>query len=846
MDIGAGITFGNGVGITKQPTLYFFGTLGGSGTESSNNLVVDSSGNIIICGNTDSGVLLAKYDSNGSLQWQKLFNPGMFSNGGAQGGLAIDNSGNIYLGTNYSFQNSTPILIKLDSSGTVLWGQRIQYDQNGAWIAIAIYSSGNPVATGYAMVINGQNYAPKWAITKYPSAGGAPTWWKRFGDLTTNTVVGRGIVLDSSDNVYVTGYGDYSGINNLYVAKFNSSGAVQWQQRLYTSTPTLGYAIALDTSGNVYVTGVLNISSVCCPWVTDDNLIIAKYNNSGTLQWQRSLSTGGVTMESGYGIAVDSSGNVYVTGSTSTSNVAGSSDMIIAKYDTSGTIQWQRLLTGISGNDLGQAIKIANSSDGTPIIYVSGYVGAAGNSDALVAKLPVDGSGLGTFTLGSYTLTYSVATFTSATTTLTSATSTLPVASTSYGSDSFGGSTATATFTSSTALFVPAVPGAPTVGTATATSDTTATVTFTAPANNGYSTITSYTATSSPAGGTGTLSQAGSGTINVTGLTGSTSYTFTVTATNSIGTSSPSAASNSVTTSPTPVNYKAIFGYGSTTTSTTGGVSITNLVSNTGVVATDTTGVGTARTGPGAAGYGSTGRAIFAYGCSSDGGTPLTFYNQVTNTGVMGNDTSAAGTARFWLPAASYGTDKAILAYGYYSGQHTGISNLISNTGVIATDSSYVGTGRSQLAAAGYGTDKAIFGYGYTGSSQVSVTNLVSNTGVVASDTTGVGTGRSNLGAAGYGTDKAIFGYGYSTTNTTITNLVSNTGVVATDSSAGGTARRGVAAARYGTDTAIFGYGLTSSAVSMTNLVTNIGSIGGDGGSVGTARQQLAAASYGT
>ena len=97
-------------------------------------------------------------------------------------------------------------------------------------------------------------------------------------------------------------------------------------------------------------------------------------------------------------------------------------------------------------------------------------------------------------------------------------------------------------------LWPPLVPGAPTIGTATQTGSTTATVVFTAPVGNGGSVITSYTATSSPSGGTGTLSQAGSGTITVTGLTEGTSYTFTVTATNAIGTSAASAASNSITT----------------------------------------------------------------------------------------------------------------------------------------------------------------------------------------------------------------------------------------------------------------------------------------------------------
>ena len=89
-------------------------------------------------------------------------------------------------------------------------------------------------------------------------------------------------------------------------------------------------------------------------------------------------------------------------------------------------------------------------------------------------------------------------------------------------------------------------PDAPTIGTAVA-ADAQATVSFTAPSSDGGSAITSYTATSNPGGITGTLSQAGSGDIIVSGLTNGTAYTFTVTATNAIGTSLASAASSSIT-----------------------------------------------------------------------------------------------------------------------------------------------------------------------------------------------------------------------------------------------------------------------------------------------------------
>ena len=283
---------------------------------------------------------------------------------------------------------------------------------------------------------------------------------------------------------------------------------------------------------------------------------------------------------------------------------------------------------------------------------------------------------------------------------------------------------------------------------------------------------------------------------------------------------------------PSKGNQEGIFGFG-----TTGSiVSMTNLVSDAGVVATDVTGVGTARRYLAACEYGGD-KAIFSCGSSAD-------TNLVSNVGVVAADVTMVGTSRTQLAACSYGDDKGIFAYGYASG-FLSLSNLVSNSGVVAADVTGVGQARRYLAACEYGGDKGIFGYGVNGSpgQQFSMTNLVTNVGVVGTDVTGVGTAHQQLAACGYGYDKGIFGYGTSPV-TAITNLVSNVGVVSTDTTGVGTARSRIAATQYAGDKGIFGYGDTGSVSSLTNLVSNSGVVATDTAGVGSARSDLAGCSF--
>ena len=289
-----------------------------------------------------------------------------------------------------------------------------------------------------------------------------------------------------------------------------------------------------------------------------------------------------------------------------------------------------------------------------------------------------------------------------------------------------------------------------------------------------------------------------------------------------------------------PPTQKAIFAFGFVNAGSETNVS--NLVSSNGTVGNDVTGVGTARTYFCGASYGSD-KGIMAFGGALTGANKTGVSNLISNQGVVASDTSAVGTARLNPGAAGFGTTgQAIFAYGSSASGNSTIVNFISNSGVVASDSSGAGTARNNPEGARYGVGLAIMAYGDTGSN-TNISNKISSSGVIASDTSGVGTARTGLGGTSYGGDKAIFAYGTGDTN--ISNLVSNTGVVSSDVSGVGTARNNVAGTNYGGDLGLFGYGLSGSTnQNMTNKVSNQGVVASDTTGVGTARVMPSACGY--
>ena len=275
-------------------------------------------------------------------------------------------------------------------------------------------------------------------------------------------------------------------------------------------------------------------------------------------------------------------------------------------------------------------------------------------------------------------------------------------------------------------------------------------------------------------------------------------------------------------------------------------VNMSNLVSASGVVKSDTTGVGTARNRLAGVQYGGD-KGIFGFGSSASARVGLS--NLVSNVGVIASDTSAVGTARSGLAGVEYGTGgTAVFAYGYDTG-YNAKRNLVNSSGVIASDATVAGgTGRNGTQGARYGTGLGIIAYGDTDSGQLSVSNLVNTSGAVSADVSGVGTTSYGKACAEYGGDKAFFAFGFTSGGSVlnIKNLVSNSGTVAADATGVGSARGFPTAASLGSrQTAIVAYGTTGSNVSISNLVNSSGVVASDTTGVGTARKELGATEFG-
>jgi hypothetical protein len=384
---------------------------GTSSNDLSEGVAIDSNGYIYVCGHSNGNidgianvggfdVFLKKFDSAGNWIWTKTLASVEDEHAS---GIALDADGFIYvtgdtqgdLSGNINNGGANAFIAKYDSSGNMLWTKLSGAISGEFGQGIAVDANANVYMTGStdenANPFN-QGNADVF-VNKY-NAAGILQWRRVFGSTAGDFAYG--IAVDGNGNVLITGHtgGDLNGNINAggadaFIVKYSSAGVLLWTRTLGTSGDELARGIAVDESGNAYITGYTNGNLGGNPYQGAGDAFIAKYDGSGALQWSKLIGSSG--QEFGYAIKADNDGSVYVTGSTEgnldgNSN-AGLADVFLVKYDSSGTRRWTTTV-GSSEFERGAALDVRNG-----IIYITGETAGSfsgytnlGSSDVFLLK----------------------------------------------------------------------------------------------------------------------------------------------------------------------------------------------------------------------------------------------------------------------------------------------------------------------------------------------------------------------------------------------------------------------------------------------------------------------------
>ena len=329
-------------------------------------LAITSSGDVYITGaitnNTTTlapELIIRKYNSSGSQQFSTTYSGAGYGCVGKD--IVVDGSGNSYItgaGYNSGF-NADILTIAFGSTGTQIWTDLFDNNSlNDGGVKIGFRS--NKVTVTGAVTQSTNNY--KIATLTFTASTGVRSETITLGSTMTSSVeIVTGMTTDASGNTYICGATEVSGQGfNMYVAKLTSSLTIAWQQT-YNGVSNLddqAKGIQVDGSGNVYITGYSTSSTL------GKEIRTIKYNSSGTLQWNNVINSTGNNPDQAFDMEMDASSNIYVCGYKT--NTANNSDYYTIKYNSSGTTIWDKLTDGFSAND--RATNIALDSLNNVII----------------------------------------------------------------------------------------------------------------------------------------------------------------------------------------------------------------------------------------------------------------------------------------------------------------------------------------------------------------------------------------------------------------------------------------------------------------------------------------------
>jgi uncharacterized delta-60 repeat protein len=381
----------------------YLNTWGGTSSDLARAVATDSSGNVYVAGYTQSTGLtagsndqsLVKYDSSGVEQWSKTWGGTGFDE--AYGIDVDDNNGDIYIvggsnSTGFTAGNSDQTLVKFNSSGVEQWTKTWGGNGNDIAYAVKVDSSSNIYVVGNGDSTGLTAGGLDQTLVKYNSSG-VEQWSKTWGGTGSDSA--WALELDDVGNIYVSGetnsIGFTAGGIDQTLVKYDSTGVEQWTKTWGGNGTDAGYGVVLDASGNIYVSGTSSSTGFTAGLA--DQLLV-KYNSSGVEQWSKTW--GGTGNDFAVAIGIDGDGNLYTTGYATGAGLAvGGVDVSLVKYNSSGVEQWTKTW-GDAGNDLARGLILDSTQTNVYIVGQNDSTGlTAGGFDQNLIKIDVNGNSCG-------------------------------------------------------------------------------------------------------------------------------------------------------------------------------------------------------------------------------------------------------------------------------------------------------------------------------------------------------------------------------------------------------------------------------------------------------------------
>ncbi|MHA1697149.1 MAG: SBBP repeat-containing protein [Candidatus Helarchaeota archaeon] len=353
-------------------------TFGGTDEDKGYGIAIDNDKFIYLVGSTKnygtgiptySNAMLVKFDITGNIKWYRIWG---YSKKDIGYDVAIDNAHYVYIvgsTQNLAVSGRNLFVAKYDGNGNQIWNRTwkgsVLADIEG--YAVAIDKNNNIYITGKTPGASFDMF-----IIKYNSSG-SRIWNLTWG--STGEDMGKGIAVDSQDNIYVVGTYYDTGTSNDYIFlnKYSSGGVFQWSRKIGSSSYTdYGEGIAIDKNDYIFIVGSINNTAT-----SSYDIVVAKYDSLGNLIWEKYY--GDHKKEYGYDIAVGRFNNIYISGSKEASSPAR--NIFFLKIDGTGNMIFNTTWGGVGTADMyGYSIGVTSNLD----VYIGGTLPSSGKIAILI------------------------------------------------------------------------------------------------------------------------------------------------------------------------------------------------------------------------------------------------------------------------------------------------------------------------------------------------------------------------------------------------------------------------------------------------------------------------------